>query len=189
MGADRDKALALLHKYNQSPSLRMHALAVEAVMRHFARLSGEDVDYWGDVGLLHDVDYEMYPEEHCVKAAELLREAGYDDAFIHSVVSHGYGICSDAEPKLRMEKVLYATDELTGLITACAYVRPSKSVMDLELKSVKKKYKDKNFAAGVDREVVEKGAEMLGMALDEVIWQTVLGMREAADELGLKGQA
>lgn len=189
MAADRDKAIAILHKYNQSPSLRMHALAVEAVMRHFAKMLGEDEDYWGDVGLLHDVDYEMFPEEHCVKAVELLREGGYDDALIHAVVSHGYGICSDAEPTLQMEKVLYATDELTGLVTACAYVRPSRSVLDVELKSVKKKYKDKSFAAGVDREVVEKGARMLGMELDDVIWQTVLGMRAAAGELGLKGQA
>lgn len=189
MEANREKALATLHKYNQSPSLRVHALAVESVMRHFARLAGEDEDYWGDVGLLHDVDYEMFPEKHCVKAEELLREAGYDDAFIHAVVSHGYGICSDAEPTLHMEKVLYATDELTGLITACVYMRPNKSILDMELKSAKKKFKDKSFAAKVDREVIKKGAGMLGMELDDVIWQTVLGMREAAGELGLMGEA
>lgn len=184
---DREKALEVLHKYNQSESLRTHALAVEAVMRHFAELFGEDADYWGAVGLLHDVDYEMFPAEHCKKAPKLLSEAGYDDAFIHAVVSHGYGICSDAEPVLKMEKVLYATDELTGLITACAYMRPSRSVLDLELKSVKKKYKTKGFAAGVDRGIIEKGAEILQMELDDMIWQTVLGMREAAGALGLAG--
>lgn len=187
MVLDREKALKTLHKYNQSESLRTHALAVEAVMRHFAGLFGEDVEYWGIVGLLHDVDYEMFPEEHCKKAPELLSESGYDDAFIRAVVSHGYGICSDVEPTLKMEKALYATDELTGLITACAYMRPSRSVLDMELKSVKKKYKTKGFAAGVSREIVEKGAEMLPMELDDLIWQTVLGMREAAAALGLAG--
>lgn len=182
---DREKALETLHKYNQSQSLRAHALAVEAVMRHFANKYGEDENYWGCVGLLHDVDYEMFPEEHCKKAPELLLEAGYDDAFIHAVVSHGYGLCTDVEPALKMEKALFATDELTGLITACAYMRPSKSVLDMELKSVKKKYKTKGFAAGVDRGIIEKGAQMLEMELDDVIWQTVLGMRKAAGELGL----
>lgn len=189
MKVDRAKAFDLLCKYNKSPSLRSHALAVEAVMRHFAEILGEDDDYWGIVGLLHDIDYEMFPEEHCAKAADILGEEGYSESFIHAVVSHGYGICSDVEPNLRMERVLYATDELTGLITACAYMRPSKSVLDLELKSVKKKYKTKAFAAGVNREVIEKGAAMLGMELDDLISQTILGMRGAAAEIGLAGEA
>lgn len=189
MQIDRNNALELLHKYNQSASLRMHALAVEAVMRHFAKMFGEDENYWGTVGLLHDVDYEKFPEEHCVKSADILKEAGYDDEFIHAVLSHGYGICTETEPTRKMEKILYATDELTGLITACVYMRPSKSVLDLELNSIKKKYKTKSFAAGVNREVVEKGAAMLGMELDDVIWQTALGMREAAEALGLAGLA
>jgi predicted hydrolase (HD superfamily) len=156
-------------------------------MRHFAKLFGEDEDYWGIVGILHDIDYERYPEEHCKKAPEILREAGYGEDVVHAVVSHGWGLCADVEPELKMEKALYATDELTGLITACAYMRPSKSVLDMELSSVKKKYTTKSFAAGVSREVVEAGAAMLGMELDDVIWQTVLGMREAAETLGLKG--
>ena len=187
MSKDREKAFELLKTHNESASLRTHALAVEAVMRHFAKLFGEDEDYWGVVGILHDIDYEKFPEEHCKKAPEMLREAGYGEDIIHAVVSHGWGICVDVEPELKMEKVLYATDELTGLITACAYMRPGKSVLDMELKSVKKKYKTKGFAAGVSREVVEAGAKMLGMELDDLIWQTVLGMREAAEALGLKG--
>ncbi len=187
MNTDREKALDTLYRYNESHSLRTHALAVEAVMRHFARLFGEDEDYWGVVGILHDIDYEQFPEEHCKKAPELLREAGYGEDIIHAVVSHGWGICVDVEPTHRMEKVLYATDELTGLITACAYMRPSKSVLDMELSSVKKKYKQKSFAAGVSREVVENGAKMLEMELDDIIFETVLGMREAAEALGLKG--
>lgn len=187
MSKEREKAFELLKTYNESTSLRTHALAVEAVMRHFARLFGEDEDYWGVVGILHDIDYEQFPEEHCKKAPELLREAGYGEDIIHAVVSHGWGICVDVEPEHKMEKALYATDELTGLITACAYMRPSKSVLDMELKSVRKKYKTKGFAAGVSRGVVEAGAKMLGMELDDLIWQTVLGMREAAEALGLKG--
>ncbi len=187
MSSNREKALETLYRHNESPSLRTHALAVEAVMRRFARLFGEDEDYWGVVGILHDVDYERFPEEHCKKAPELLSEAGYGEDIIHAVVSHGWGICVDVKPEHKMEKVLYATDELTGLITACAYMRPSKSVLDMELSSVKKKYKQKSFAAGVSREVVENGAKMLGMELDDVIFETVLGMREAAEALGLKG--
>jgi putative nucleotidyltransferase with HDIG domain len=187
MTTEREKAWELLKAYNESPSLRTHALAVEAVMRHFARLFGEDEEYWGVVGILHDIDYERYPEQHCQKAPEILREAGYGEDIVHAVVSHGWGLCADVEPQRKMEKALYATDELTGLITACAYMRPSKSVLDMELSSVKKKYKTKAFAAGVSREVVEAGAKMLGMELDELIWQTVLGMREAAEALGLKG--
>lgn len=187
MVPDREKSLETLHKYNQSLSLRSHALAVEAVMRYFAKKYGEDKNYWGCVGLLHDVDYEMFPAEHCVKAVELLKNEGFDDDFIHAVASHGWGICSDVEPTLLMEKTLVATDELTGLITACVYMRPSHSVLDLELSSAKKKYKDKKFAAGVDRGIVEKGAEMLGMPVDDLLWETILGMREYSEQIGLKG--
>lgn len=181
----REKAYDLLCAYNTNDSLIKHALSVEGVMAHFARLLGEDENYWGIVGLLHDIDYERYPDEHCRKAPEILRENGYSEDFIRAVVSHGYGICSDVEPAHKMEKVLYATDELTGLITACAYMRPSRSVMDLELKSAKKKYKTKGFAAGVDRSVIEKGAAMLDMDLDEIIGQTILGMRSVAPSIGL----
>ena len=149
----REKAIALLREYNESEALVKHGMQVEAIMRYYAREAGEEnapegVEYWGCVGLLHDVDYERYPEEHCRKAAEILKGAGYDDAFIHAVVSHGFGLCSDVEPERYMEKVLYTIDELSGLINATAIMRPSKSVMDLEVKSVKKKFKDKKFAAG-----------------------------------------
>lgn len=181
----REKAMAVLRQYNQSEALVRHGIAVESVMRYFAKEAGEDVEYWGAVGLLHDVDYEMYPEEHCQKAPELLKAAGYDDAFIYSVISHGHGLVVDAEPKLYMEKVLFATDELTGLIAAAALMRPSKSVMDIEVKSVKKKFKDKHFAAGVNREVVLQGCENLNMELDDVIDRCILGMRTAATEIGL----
>lgn len=181
----REKALSVLKQYNKSEALVRHGLAVEAVMRYFAEQAGEDVEYWGAVGLLHDVDYEMYPEQHCKKAPEMLRENGYDDAFVHAVISHGYGLCVDVEPTLYMEKVLFTVDELTGLIAATALMRPSRSVMDTEVKSVKKKFKDKSFAAGVNREVVLKGCEMLGMELDDVIERSILGMRTAAVAIGL----
>ena len=180
---DREKALALLKEYNESESLINHGLAVSGVMEHFARLEGEDPDYWGIVGLLHDLDYEKYPEQHCV--VEILEENDYEAAFINSVVSHGFGLCADVEPTHQMEKILYATDELAGLITACAYMRPSKSVNDLELKSVKKKFKTASFAAGVNREVVTKGAEMAGYSLDELMQETILAMRAVADDIGL----
>ena len=156
----REKALALLKEYNESEALIKHGMQVEAIMRYYAKEAGEDPEYWGCVGLLHDVDYEKYPEEHCKKAVEIPTEAGYDEAFIHAVVSHGYGLCSDAEPELYMEKVLYTIDELSGLINAAAIMRPSKSVMDLEVKSVKKKFKDKKFAAGVDRQIILDGCEI-----------------------------
>ena len=158
-------------------------------MRHFAALAGEDSELWGVVGLLHDLDYEQYPDEHCKKVQEILREKDVDPAIIRAVASHGFGICSDIEPESRMEKTLYAIDELTGLITAAAIMRPSKSVMDLELKSVKKKYKTPSFAAGVNRAVIEQGAQRLGTTVDELITQCILGMRECAPAIGLAGDA
>ncbi|WKY44832.1 HDIG domain-containing protein [Eubacteriaceae bacterium ES2] len=182
---NKETALKLLKEYNETESLVNHGLAVSGVMRHFAELEGEDPDYWEVVGLLHDLDYEKYPQEHCVKVVEILNDNGFEASFINSVVSHGYGICSEVEPLHQMEKILYATDELTGLITACAYMRPSKSVNDLELKSVKKKFKTQSFAAGVNREIVSKGAEMAGYSLDDLMTQTILGMRKIADEIGL----
>lgn len=184
----RAEAFELLKKYNKSESLIRHALAVEGVMRHFAEVFDEpDVEKWAVIGLLHDLDYEMYPEQHCSKVKEILEEEGYPEDYIHAVVSHGWGICSDVEPTHRMEKILYATDELTGLITAAALLRPSKSVLDLEVKSVKKKWGQKSFAAGVDRSIIEKGVEMLGMDLDYIIDETIKGMRKVAEEIGLKG--
>ena len=181
----RDMALTLLRKYNESDALLRHAYAVEGVMRHFAARFGEDADYWGLVGLLHDIDYEKWPEEHLAVAPRLLAEGGLDEAFIHAVLSHGWGLCTDVKPEKRMEIVLYTIDELTGLITAAAYMRPSRSVMDMEVKSVKKKFKDKSFAAGVDREVILRGCEMLGLSLDEVIEDAIAGMREVHEALGL----
>lgn len=181
----REKAFELLTQYNKSESLIKHALAVEAVMRYFAQKLGEDADYWGVVGLLHDLDYEQYPEQHCHKTKELLTNAGYDEAFVHAVMSHGYGLCTDVSPQLAMEKVLYTIDELTGLVTAAAYMRPSRSVMDMEVKSVKKKFKDKSFAAGVNRDVIQNGCELLEMDLDTVISFVIEGMRASAEALGL----
>ena len=187
MKPTREQAYALLVEYNDSPALITHALAVEGVMRHFARMLGEDEEKWGVVGLLHDLDYQRFPEQHCTKAREILTEHGVDEEYIHAIQSHGYGLCSDVKPEHVMEKVLYTIDELTGLINATAIMRPSRSVLDLELKSVKKKYKDRSFAAGVNREVIEKGAAMLGMNLDDVITETIAGMRDVADAIGLRG--
>jgi len=184
----RQEAFNLLQKYNRSENLIKHALAVEAVMRYFARQLGEDEDYWGNVGLLHDLDYELYPEEHCHKSKEILEQEGVSEDIIHAVISHGWNICSDVEPTRRMEKVLYTIDELTGLITATVYMRTSRSILDLEVKSVKKKFKTPSFAAGVNREVITKGAEMLEMDLDTVLKWTIEGMKEAASELGLAGE-
>ncbi len=184
---DRDQALAVFEKYNKSEALLRHALSVEGVMRKFADDAGEDANYWGIVGLLHDLDYEMYPDEHCKKTPELLKDNGYDDAFIHAVVSHGYGLVVDVKPELYMEKVLYTIDELTGLIAAAALMRPSKSVLDMELKSLKKKFKDKAFAAKVDRNVIKGGCEMLGMELDDVMKMTMAGMCDCAQAIGLQG--
>lgn len=185
----RDEALALFLKYNASESLLAHALSVEAVMRHFARTHGENEEKWGIIGLVHDIDYEKFPELHCRKSAEILGEAGWPEEYIHAVVSHGWQICSDVEPQERMEKVLYAVDELTGLVKASALMRPSRSVLDMEASSVKKKWKDARFAAGVNRSVIEKGAIMLGMEISELIAETILGMRAAAKEIGLAGNA
>ena len=185
----REEALALLKKYNKEPFHLQHAFTVEGVMRWYANElgHGDEADFWALVGLLHDVDFEQWPEQHCKKAPELLAEIGADDAFVHAVCSHGYGLCSDVEPVLEMEKVLFAADELTGLVGAAALMRPSKSVMDFEVKSLKKKFKDKRFAAGVSRDVIRSGAEMLGWELDYVIEHTILGMCEVADAIGLKG--
>jgi predicted hydrolase (HD superfamily) len=183
----REDAWNLLTAYNQSDSLRKHALAVEGVMRHFARKYGEDEARWGVIGLIHDLDYEQFPEQHCIKTKAILEENGWPEDYIRAVVSHGYGICSDVEPRSTLEKVLFAVDELTGLVATTALVRPSKSVMDLKPKSVKKKWKDKRFAAGVDRSIIEKGAAMLGVELSELISDTIAGMQEVADAIGLKG--
>jgi putative nucleotidyltransferase with HDIG domain len=183
----RDDALALLKQYNQNESLIKHALAVESVMRYIARKRNEDEEKWGVIGLIHDLDYEQYPEQHCKKTEEILRENNWPEEYIRAVVSHGYGICTDVEPRSGLEKVLYAIDELTGLVVTTALVRPSKSVMDVTAKSVKKKWKDKRFAAGVDRSIIEKGAQMLGMDLTELITDTIMGMRDVAEEIGLKG--
>jgi predicted hydrolase (HD superfamily) len=160
---------------------------VEAVMEHFGRLAGEDEEVWGVAGLLHDLDYEMYPEEHCKKAEEIMRERGIDETYIRAMSCHGYGLCTQTKPETQMEKTLFAIDELTGLIHAVCIMRPSKSVLDLEVKSVKKKFKDKRFAAGVDRDVIRQGCEMLGMELDELIQETIEGMKEKAEAIGLKG--
>jgi predicted hydrolase (HD superfamily) len=184
----REDALLLLKEYTKSDSLIKHALSVEAVMRHFARLFDEsNIEKWGIIGLLHDIDYELYPEDHCKKARDILKSKNYPEAYIHAVECHGYGICTNVEPVETMEKVLYTIDELTGLITATVLMRPSKSILDLEVKSVKKKWKQKSFAAGVDRDLIEKGAEKLGMEMNKVIEETIKGMKAAADDIGLSG--
>jgi predicted hydrolase (HD superfamily) len=181
----RERAWDLLRRYNKDTFHLRHALTVEGVMRWYAGelgYAGEE-EFWGITGLLHDVDFEQFPERHCVKAAELLREAGADEALIHGVCSHGYALTVDVKPEHEMEKVLYAADELTGLIWAAALIRPSKSVMDMEIKSVKKKYRAENFAAGCSREVIERGAAMLGWDLDKLIGQTILAMRSCETEI------
>ncbi len=183
----REEAYRLLREYNESESLIKHALSVEAVMRYLARKRGEDEEKWGVIGLVHDLDYERYPDDHCKKSREILETNNWPEDYIRAVVSHGWGLCSDVEPQNELEKALYAIDELTGLIAAAALIRPSKSVLDLKTKSVKKKWKDKRFAAGVDRHVIEKGAEMLGVELGDLITDTIAGMREVAEEIGLKG--
>ena len=187
----RDEAFSLLKKYNKDPFHIQHALTVEAVMKWYANELGygEDAEYWGIVGLLHDIDFELYPEEHCLKAPEMLREAGVGEDVIHSVVSHGYGItvgCGvtiDVAPEQEMEKVLFAADELTGLIWAAALMRPSKSTKDMELKSLKKKYKSKGFAAGCSREVIERGAQQLGWELEKLLTMTLQAMADCEDEI------
>jgi putative nucleotidyltransferase with HDIG domain len=183
----RDEALRLFKEYTTSESLTSHALSVEAVMRHFARKLGEDEEKWGIIGLVHDIDYERFPEEHCRKSPDILGGAGWPDEYVRAVVSHGWGICTDVEPVERMEKVLYAVDELTGLVKASALMRPSRSVLDMEASSVKKKWKDARFAAGVNRTVIEKGAAMMGIEIGELIAETIAGMRTAAKEIGLAG--
>jgi len=183
----REEAWKLLVEYVPSVSLQHHALAVEAVMRHMARKHGEDEDMWGLVGMAHDIDYERFPEEHCVRARVILDEHGWPEEYVRAVVSHGWGICSDVEPLSTMEKTLFAIDELTGLVTAAALVRPSRSVLDLPVKSVMKKWKDRSFAAGVDRAVIEKGAAMLGVEVPALAESTIEGMKVVAAEIGLKG--
>ncbi len=183
----REEALALLKQYNQNESLIKHALAVEGVMRYFARKRGEDEEKWGTIGLIHDLDYEQFPDQHCKKTEEILRQNNWPEEYIRAVISHGWGICTDVKPESELEKVLYTIDELTGLVVTTALVRPSKSVMDVKTKSVKKKWKDKRFAAGVDRSIIEKGAEMLGVELPDLINDTIMGMQEVAEDIGLKG--
>jgi putative nucleotidyltransferase with HDIG domain len=183
----REEAFELLKEYNQDESLIKHALAVEAVMRYFAKKFGQDQEKWGIIGLIHDLDYEKFPDQHCKKTEEILKEQNWPQDYIRAVLSHGWGIFTDVEPESKMEKVLYTIDELTGLIAATALVRPSKSVLDMKAKSVKKKWKDKSFAAGVDRSIIQKGTEMLVMELDELFTDTIMGMRQAAAQIGLQG--
>ena len=177
MEMTREQALTLLQKYNKEPFHIQHALTVEGVMRWFAQENGEDTEFWGLCGLLHDIDFELYPEQHCQKAPELLAEVSASEEMVHAICSHGYGICSDVEPVHLMEKIMFTVDELTGLIGAAARMRPSKSVMDMELSSLKKKFKDKKFAAGCSRDVIKQGADMLGWELDELMEKTILAMR------------
>jgi len=183
----REEAFSLLQKYNKNEGLIKHALAVEAVMRYCARKRGQDEKKWGVIGLVHDLDYEQFPDQHCRKTEEILTSENWPAEYIRAVVSHGWGICTDVEPQSELEKVLYTVDELTGLVVATALVRPSRSVLDMKAKSVKKKWKEKSFAAGVNRDVIEKGARMLGVELGELISDVIMGMREVADEVGLKG--
>jgi len=183
----REEALALFKRYNQSDSLLKHALSVEGVMRYMSRKHGEDEEMWGVIGLIHDLDYEKYPDQHCTMTEKILREEGWPEEYVRAVISHGYGICSDTEPQSLLEKTLFAVDELTGLVATSALVRPSKSVLDMEARSVRKKWTDKRFAAGVDRGVIEKGAAMLGVELSDLITDTIMGMRMVAEEIGLKG--
>ena len=175
----REQAYGLLTRYNHEPFHIQHALTVEGVMRWYANElgHGDEADFWAIVGLLHDIDFELYPEQHCIKAPELLRQGGVSEEMIHAIVSHGYGLCVDVKPELEMEKVLFAADELTGLIGAAARMRPSKSVSDMELSSLKKKFKDKKFAAGCSRDVIRQGAEMLGWELDTLLERTIQAMR------------
>ena len=185
----RDEALTLLKEFNHTSSLVKHALAVEGVMRYMARKRGEDEEKWGIIGLVHDLDYERYPEQHCKKTKEILTERGWPEDYIHAIMSHGWGLVTDIKPEDEMEKVLYAIDELTGLIVATALVRPSKSVLDMKVKSLKKKWKDKSFAAGVNREVIQNGAQMLGVELDDLFSDTIAAMREVAEAIDLQGAA
>lgn len=182
---DRDEALELLKQYNKSESLINHGLAVEGVMRHFAGIYNEEPDEWGIIGLIHDLDYEKYPEKHCQMTEKILRENNWPDEYIRAVLSHGWQVCTDIEPRTKLEKTLYAVDELTGLITAVALVRPSRSVKDVKVKSVKKKWKQKQFAAGANREIIQRGADMLEMELSDLIAETIEGMKKVSDDIGL----
>jgi predicted hydrolase (HD superfamily) len=181
----REEALVLLKEYTANESLLKHALSVEAVMRHMARVAGEPEDAWGIVGLVHDLDYERFPDRHCAKTREILEERHWPESYVRAVVSHGWGLCTDVEPLSPLEKTLYAVDELVGFVTACALVRPSRSVRDLEVSSVRKKWKAAKFAAGVNRQVIEKGVALLNTDLDSLIGHVIAGMREVASEIGL----
>jgi predicted hydrolase (HD superfamily) len=183
----REEAFSLLKHYNRSESLIKHALSVEAVMRHFASIYNEDKERWGIIGLVHDLDYEQYPDQHCTMTRKILEEESWPEDYIRSIESHGWGICTDVEPVQIMEKVLYTIDELTGLITASVLIRPSKSIFDLQVRSVKKKWKLKQFAAGANREIIEKGAVMMDRDLDFIIQETINGMRTVASDIGLVG--
>ncbi|MBI9089521.1 MAG: HDIG domain-containing protein [Desulfobacterium sp.] len=183
----RQEAFHLLKEFNTSDSLIRHGLSVEGVMGHFAEKFGEDKEKWQVIGLVHDLDYEQYPDQHCKKSREILMERNWPESYIRAVESHGWGLCSDVKPESLLEKTLYAVDELTGLITSACLVRPTRSVLDIKVKSVNKKWKDKSFAAGVDRTVIDRGAEMLGMERTDLITETILGMRTVAEAIGLKG--
>ncbi|HEY3389550.1 MAG TPA: HDIG domain-containing protein [Prolixibacteraceae bacterium] len=183
----RSEAFALLCEYNKQESLIRHGLAVEAVMRHFAEKSGEDIEKWGVIGLCHDLDYEQFPDQHCTMTRKILEEHNWPEEYIRAIVSHGWGICSDTEPIQYLEKVLFATDELTGLITASVYVRPSKSILDLTTRSVMKKWNTRSFAAGANRDVITKGADMLGIKVEALAEETILAMQKRAEIIGLKG--
>jgi len=183
----RAEAFTLLCKYNKTDSLIRHGLAVEAVMRHFAEMAGDDIEKWGTIGLCHDLDYEMYPDQHCTMTRKILEENNWPESYIRAVVSHGWGICSDVEPVETLEKVLFATDELTGLITACVYVRPSRSILDLTAKSVMKKWNTRAFAAGANRDVIAKGAEMLGKTVEDLVEETIAAMQKSAEGIRLQG--
>jgi predicted hydrolase (HD superfamily) len=185
----REQALSIFKKYNKSDSLLKHALSVEAVMRYMAVKFNGDIETWGIIGLVHDLDYEMYPDQHCKMTEKILRENHWPEEYIRAIISHGWGLVTDVEPLSQLEKTLFAVDELTGLVTTSALVRPTRSVLDMEARSVKKKWNDKRFAAGVDRSVIVKGASMLGIDLDELITDCIMGMRIAAEDIGLKGTA
>ena len=189
MSVTREQALSLLQKYNKEPFHILHSLTVEGVMRYFAREQGFDPEFWGLCGLLHDVDFEQFPEEHCRKAPSLLAEIDAPGEMVHAICSHGYGLCSDVKPEHLMEKIMFTVDELTGLIGAAARMRPSRSVMDMELSSLKKKFKDKKFAAGCSREVIRQGAEMLGWSLDEVLERTIFAMRSCEASVAQEQEA
>lgn len=183
----REDAFELLKKYTRKEGLIRHALSVESVMGHFADKFGEDREKWQVIGLVHDLDYDMYPDEHCVKCIEIFKEHHWPEDYIRAVVSHGWGLCADVKPETRLEKTLYAIDELTGLVASAALVRPSKSILDIKAKSVRKKFKDKSFAAAVDRQVILTGAQFLDMELSDLITEVIEGMRPVAEQIGLKG--